>query len=228
MNAEDKNKLDLKQDESLVPKNNDNSLVEDAILKKAQNSTGVKDVIDLAATYSALQKQETVDKLVDEKTKELTSDAEAKKIKAETDRVREEVEKVKQEKEKQIAELDKSINAKLKELEELTAEANKAEQFFKNNKVILKCVGVTSPLSLKAMQGLMIPAGILFAIFQILLLPFHLVGFVVESLITIVDSICGKIAVGGWKIAVTIITAAVIVGLVFGIYYLVVWLFTLI
>ena len=220
-------KLNLAQNNELITKD-DKSLVEKAILDTAQKSTGVKDVIDLAATYSALQKQETVDKLVTEKTKELTSDAEAKKIKAETDRVREEVEKVKQEKEKQLAELEKSINAKQKELEELTAASNKAQQFYENNKVVLKCVGVTSPLSLKAMQWLMIPAGVLFALFQIILLPFHLVGFIVEALITIVESICGKIAGGGWKIVATIVTAGVIIGLVFGIYYLFVWLFSLI
>ncbi|MEG1565305.1 MAG: hypothetical protein RR342_01005 [Bacilli bacterium] len=193
--------------------------VNDIIIQNAKNSNNVKSVIDLAATSKALQNEKTVDKIVNEKTQELITDAEKKKIESETDKIRQEAEKVKKEQEKQIAELDK-IKTKLEgEIANLKAEDNKAQAFFDSNKSILKCVGVREKLSLKAMQWLMVPAGIVFTIFQIILLPFSLVGFAIESLMNIVGAVCGKIAKSGWKIALSILTTVVIVALLFGCYY---------
>lgn len=201
---------------------NVNNAVNDIIIQNARQSTDVKNVIDLAATSKALQNEKTVDKIVKEKTDELITDAEKKKIEAETEKIRQEAEKVKQEKEKEIAALEK-IKSKLEgEVANLKAEDDKANAFFEANKSILKCVGVREKLSLKAMQWLMVPAGIVFTIFQILLLPFSLIGFAIESLMTIVTAVCGKIAKGGWKIAMSILVTVVIVAMLAGIYYLVV------
>lgn len=199
----------------------DDNIVTDIIVKTAQASNQVKDVIDLAATSKALEKKETVDKIVDEKTKELISDAEKKKIESETEKIRQEAEKVRKEEEKQIAELNKIKNTLLGEIDNLKAEDDKATAYFNANKSILRCVGIREKLSLKAMHFWMYPASFIYALFQVILFPFTLVGFAVEQLLGIVEAVCGKVAKGGWKIVVAILTGIVIVGLIVGIYYLV-------
>lgn len=199
----------------------DENIVTNIIVKTAQASNQVKDVIDLAATSKALEKKETVDKIVEEKTKELISDAEKKKIESETEKIRQEAEKVRKEEEKKIAELTKIKNTLSGEIDNLKAEDDKALAYFNANKSILRCVGVREKLSLKAMHFWMYPASFVYILFQIILFPFTLVGFAVEQLIGIVEAVCGKIAKGGWKIVVAIITAVIIVGLIAGIYYLV-------
>jgi hypothetical protein len=207
------------QDTSLV--NVEGNIVSDVIIKNAKASDKVKDVIDLAATSKALEKKETVEKIVEEKTKELISDAEKKKIESEAEKIRQEAEKVRKEEEKQIAELNKIKNTLLGEIENLKAEDDKATAYFNANKSILRCVGIREKLSLKAMHFWMYPASFIYALFQIILFPFTLVGFAVEQLLGIVESVCGKVAKGGWKIVVAIVTGIVIVGLIVGIYYLV-------
>lgn len=199
----------------------DENIVTNIIVKTAQASNQVKDVIDLAATSKALEKKETVDKIVEEKTKELISDAEKKKIESETEKIRQEADKVRREEEKKIAELTKIKNTLSGEIDNLKAEDDKALAYFNANKSILRCVGVREKLSLKAMHFWMYPASFVYILFQIILFPFTLVGFAVEQLIGIVEAVCGKIAKGGWKIVVAIITAVIIVGLIAGIYYLV-------
>lgn len=199
----------------------DDDIVTNIIVKTAQASNQVKDVIDLAATSKALEKKETVDKIVEEKTKELISDAEKKKIESEAEKIRQEADKVRREEEKKIAELTKIKNTLSGEIDNLKAEDDKALAYFNANKSILRCVGVREKLSLKAMHFWMYPASFVYILFQIILFPFTLVGFAVEQLIGIVEAVCGKIAKGGWKIVVAIITAVIIVGLIAGIYYLV-------
>jgi len=201
---------------------NVNDAVNDIIIRSAKNSENVKNVIDLAATSKALQDEKTVGKIVDEKTKELITDAEKKKVEAETDKIRQEAEKVKQEKEKEIAQLEKTKNILEGEVANLKAEDDKAVAFFNANKSVLKCIGIREKLSLKAMQWLMLPAAIVFTIFQIILLPFSLIGFAIESLTTIVTAVCGKIATGAWKIVLSILATVIIVGMIVGIYYVVV------
>lgn len=199
----------------------DDDIVTNIIVKTAQASNQVKDVIDLAATSKALEKKETVDKIVEEKTKELISDAEKKKIESEAEKIRQEADKVRREEEKKIAELNKIKTTLEGEIDNLKAEDDKALAYFNANKSILRCVGVREKLSLKAMHFWMYPASFVYILFQIILFPFTLVGFAVEQLIGIVEAVCGKIAKGGWKIVVAIITAVIIVGLIAGIYYLV-------
>lgn len=206
----------------LTDTNNNTTIVDDIIFKTAQESKQVKDVIDLAATSKALQDEKTVNKIVSEKTEELQRDAEAKKIKAETDKIKEEVEKVKQEMEKEIAELEKQKKTLEGEVDKLKALDDKATAYFNANKSILKCIGVREKLSLKAMQWLMVPAGIVFAIFQIILLPFSLLGFGIEQIMNIVETVCGKIAKGGWKVVLSILVTVLILALVGFIYYAVV------
>ena len=214
----DELKVAVKPQTKPVPKN-DNDMVKQAIFNSAQDTKNVKDIIDLAATSKALENQDTVEKIVSEKTEELHRDAEAKKIKAETDKIREEVAKVKQEAEKEIAELEKEKQSLEVEVAALKAEDDKASQYFNNHKSILRCVNIREKLSLKAMQAWMVPASIIYAIFQIILLPFSLVGFAVEQITTIIGAICGKIAKNGLKIVLSIIVGIVIVGLVIGIYW---------
>lgn len=196
--------------------------VNDLIFKSAKSTDKVKDVIDLAATSKALEDDKTVGKIVDEKTKELITDAERKKVEAETEKIRQEAEKVRQQKEKEIAELEKVKRVLEGEVANLRAEDDKAVAFFEANKSVLKCIGVREKLSLKAMMWLMVPAAIVFTIFQIILLPFSLIGFAIESLTTIITAVCGKIAKGGWKIALSILVTVLIVGMLAGIYYLVI------
>ena len=210
----------VKSSNNVVPKS-DEDMIKKAIYSSAQNTTNVKNIIDLAATSKALENQDTVEKIVSEKTEELHRDAEAKKIKAETDKIREEVEKVKQEAEKEIAELEKVKSALEVEVKALKAEDDKATQYFNNHKSILRCVNIREKLSLKAMQAWMVPASIIYAIFQILLLPFSLVGFAAESIMNIIGAICGKVTKNGLKLVLSIIVGVVVVGLVIGIYYLV-------
>lgn len=205
-----------------VLSSDDRDMVDSAIQTKAKEIKDVKEVIDLAATSKALQNEKTVDKIVSEKTEELYRDAEAKKIKAETDKIKEEVLKVKQQAEKEIAELEKTKSVLEGQVEELKAIDNKAQAFFDANKSILRCVGIREKLSLKAMQVWIYPASVIFAIFQVLLMPFSLLGFMIEQLMNIVEGVCGKIAKGGWKIVATILVTVVILGLVAGIYYLVI------
>ena len=217
------------EDKKLVQSNNtafknEDEMVNSMIYKSANSAADVKDVINLAATKKALEDENTVKKIVSEKTEELQHDAEAKKVEAETSKIRRETEKVKQEMERELAALEKQkkeLEAEVSKLRELD---NKAQAYFDANKSILKCIGVREKLSLKAMQWLMIPASIVFTIFQILLLPFSLVGFGIESIMNIVDAVCGKIAKGGLKIALSVISLAVVLGLVGGIYYLVIYL----
>lgn len=205
----------------IISQNKDvNDTVNSIIIKNAKESNNVKDVIDLAATSKALQDDKIVGKIVDEKQKELLTDAEKKKIEAETDKIRKEAEKVKQETEKEIAELEKTKNRLEGEIANLNAESDKAQAFFDSNKSILKCIGIREKLSLNTMQVLIIPSGIVFTIFQIILLPFSLIGYAIESLMNIVDIVCGKIAKGGLKIALSILVAILIVVLLIGCYYI--------
>lgn len=214
---ENKNELVVKE----------NKEINDLIDNKVKNTTDVKTAIDLLSTRTALKQDGTIGKLVEEKQQELKNDAEAKRIKAETDRIKEEVDKVKQEAEKEIAEYNRQIDAYKKEAEKLAAEVgklqgqdDKAKQFFESNKSVLKCIGVREKLSLKAMQWLMIPAGIVYTIFQIILLPFSLLGFAMEAIMNIVDAVCGKISKAGLKIVLSIVVVLVVIGLAFGAYYL--------
>ena len=207
------------KDKEISPTRDVNDTVNEIIIKNAQESNNVKNVIDLAATSKALQDDKIVGKIVDEKQKELITDAEKKKIEAETEKIKQEAEKIKQEKEKEIAELEKVKNRLEGEVANLRAEDDKAQAFFDSNKSILKCIGIREKLSLKTMELLMFPAGVVFTIFQIILLPFSLIGFAIESLMTIVEIVCGKIAKGGWKIVLSILVAIIIIALLVGCYY---------
>ena len=186
---------------------------------KVKQTDNVKTAIDLLATKTALEQDGTVQKLVEEKTFELKNDAEAKRIKAETDKVAEEIEKVKKEKQKEIEEYDKIITLKQKEVEKLKADSDKAQAFFDSNKEILSYVGVRNKKSLSAMQWIMIPATIIFIIVQILLFPVTFVGKTLEALIDIVGGICNSIKNNAVKIIVTIAVLLLIGAVVFIAYF---------
>lgn len=197
------------------------NFIEESIVEAARKITDIKQAIDLASTAKALEKQTTVIKLVDEKTDELIKDAEAKKIKAETDKIKEEVGKVRAQAEKELEELSKAKKRLEAEVEELKAQDDKAKAFFESNKSVLKTIGIREKLSLSAMQVLMIPAASVFILFQIILLPFSLIGFAIEQIMNIVDAVCGKVAKGGLKIILSILVVITVLGLVFGIYWLI-------
>ena len=165
---------------NLVNSSKDNK-VNEVIATEIQKSENVKDIIDLFATQTALNQQETLEKVVTEKEEELRNDAEAKRVVAETNRISKETERVKQEKEKELAELDKTISAKQKEVEQLKAESDKAQAFFDSNKDILSYIGLSSKKTLKIMYFLMIPAIIIFSIVQIIALPLTIGGKLLET-----------------------------------------------
>ncbi len=193
--------------------------VNDLLDSKVKQTDNVKTAIDLLATKTALEQEGTVEKLVEEKTAELKNDAEAKRVKAETDKINEEIEKVKKEKQKEIEEYDKIITIKQKEVERLHADSDKAQAFFDSNKEILSYIGIRNKKTLKVMQCLMVPATILFVIVQILLFPVTLVGKTAETLIEIIGGICGSIKSNAIKIIVSIFTVLLISAVAFLAYF---------
>lgn len=203
---------------ALIEKNTNTEIT--ALLdQKAKSSENVKEVIDLLATRTALEQEDTVDKIVGEKGEELRNDAESKRIQAETERINEEAKKVLAEKEKQIAEYDKQISAKRKEVEELKAKADEEEAYFQRNKEILKYFNVRSKKSLKTMQALMIPSLIVFILVQVITFPITLCGLIIESIINIVGGVCGSIKSNAIKIIVSILIVSILVGVFFCAYY---------
>lgn len=208
--------MEIKTDKNLPQKTDGiNSLLE----SKVKQTEDVKTAIDLLATREALADEVTVNKIVDEKTEELRNDAEAKRVKAETDRINEEVAKIKRQKEKELEEYDRQITARKKEVEQLKADADKAQAFFEANGEILKYIGIRSKKSLTTMQALMVPATIIFAIVQILMFPLTLCGVVLETMVNIVGGICNAIKNQAIKVLVGIGVILLIGGAVFGVYY---------
>jgi hypothetical protein len=205
-----------KKDTQVVVKN---PSIDKILDEKTETAQDIKTALDILTTRTALQREGTIDKLVDEKEEELRNDAEAKRIQAETEKIEKEVEKVKQEKEKQLAELDKVISAKQKEVEKLKVEADKEKTFFESNKDILKYIGIREKKSLRTMQALMFPATIIFIIVQILLFPLTLCGLVLETIVNILGGICGAIKNNALKIILSILVIAVVVGGGFCAYY---------
>lgn len=186
---------------------------------KVKQTNDVKNAIDILATKTALEQEGTVNKIVAEKTEELRNDAEAKRVKAETEKINEEVEKVKAQKQKEIEEYDKLITAKQKEVEQLKADSDKAQAFFDNNKEILKYIGVRTKKSLKVMNVLIVPATIIFMIVQILLFPLTFVGVTIESIVNILGGICGAVKNNALKIVISIVVILLIVAVVFLAYF---------
>lgn len=196
-------------------KTNINSLLD----RKVEQTNDVKSAIDILATRTALEQEETLNKVVTEKQEELRTDAEAKRIQAETTKISKEVEKVKQEKEKQLAELDKAISAKQKEVEQLKADSDKAQAFFDSNKDIMKYIGIREKKSIKTMQALMVPATVIFVIVQVLLFPLTLIGLLLETVVNILGGICGAIKNNALKIVLSILVIILLLGGFFCFYY---------
>jgi len=192
---------------------NSNSITENVIEAQRQGAMSVKEAIDLDATKVALTQEKNVRMIVDTKGQELFHDAQAKLAEAQTKQIQ-------QEKEKELAYYDKGNEALRKQTEQLKAESDKAEQFFQNHKSILKCVGVREKLGLKAMQWWMVPASVIYGIFQIILLPITICGFAIEQIINILGAICEKITHHGVKILITILVVLFIVAVVVGCYWL--------
>ena len=207
--------MEIKANKSLAVVSDVKSILDD----KVKKTDDVKTAIDLLATKTALEQGDTVEKLVTEKTEELRNDAEAKRVKAETDKINEEIEKVKAEKTKEIEEFDKLITAKKKEVEQLKAEGDKAEAFFNANSEILKYIGVRNKKSLGTMRVLMYPATLIFCIVQTLIFPLTFCGVVLEAFVSILGGICGEIKNNALKIIVSILIVLLIIGVVFVVYF---------
>jgi hypothetical protein len=207
--------MDIKTDRQLSVVSDVKSILDD----KVKKTDDVKTAIDLLATKTALEQGDTVVKLVNEKTEELRNDAEAKRVEAETKRVEEETKKILAEKEKQIQEYEKVITAKKKEVEQLNAESDKAEAFFKANSEILKYIGVRNKKSLGTMRVLMYPATLIFCIVQFLLFPLTFSGVILEAFVGIVGGVCGEIKSNALKIIISILVVLLIVGIVFLVYF---------
>lgn len=201
---------------------NHQNIIQSAIMNNAKSETNIKNIIDLAATGVALESESTTQKLVTEKTSELKADAEAKRIESETARVRAEVAKVREEAEKEIAQINKERDALQADVEKLQQLTNKSNAFFEANKSILRCIGVRDALSLTVMKTLLPIATAVFIAFQVLLLPLTLIGFMIESLTSIVGAICEGFNKNGLKILVAIISIILILALVVGVYWLVI------
>ena len=187
-----------------------------------EQTNDIKKAVDFFATRTALAQEETWDKVVGEKQEELRNDAEAKKVHAETERVKQEELKVIAEREKQIAEYDKVISAKQKEVEQLKAESDKAQAYFDSNKDILRYIGIREKKSIRAMQGLMFPATIIFVIVQVLLFPLTFCGLLLETIVNILGSVCGAIKNNAWKIVLSVLVVLLLIGVGVGVYFLVV------
>lgn len=195
------------------------SAINSLLDKKVEQTSDVKSAIDILATKTALEQEETLNKVVSEKQEELRNDAEAKRVQAETERITKEVERVKQEKEKQLAELDKVISAKRKEVEQLKAESDKSQAFFDNNKDIMRYIGIREKKSIRTMQVLMAPATVIFIIVQVLLFPITLIGLLLETIVNILGGICGAIKNNALKIIITILVIILLLGGAFCVYF---------
>ncbi len=189
------------------------------IRDKVKATDNVKEAIDLLATESALSEQKNVAKIVEEKSEELRADAVAKRIKAETELIAEEVSKVKAQAEKELAEIEKEIKSKRLEVEQLKAESDKEDAFFERNKEILKYVNIKTKKTLKVMQGLMIPAVIIFFCVQVLIFPVTICGLLLENIFGIVGSVCGAIANKAWKIIIAVIVVIITIAIFVLVYY---------
>ena len=207
--------MDIKTDKQLAVVSDVKSMLDD----KVKRTDNVKEAINLLATKTALEQEGTVQKLVTEKTEELRNDAEAKRVKAETDRINEEIEKVKAEKQKEVEEYDKLITAKKKEVEQLKAESDKAQAFFDANSEILKYIGVRNKKSLGIMRALMFVAVPVFCLVQILLFPLTFSGVILEAFVGIIGGICGAIKNNALKIVISVLVVLLIVGIVFLVYF---------
>lgn len=193
--------------------------IEPLLERKVQETTDVKNVIDVLATKTALEQEETITKVVQEKQEELRNDAEAKRIQSETERISKEVERVKQEKERELARLDKEISAKQKEVEQLKVESDKSQAFFDSNKDILKYIGIREKKSIKTMQALMIPATVVFVVVQLLLFPLTFIGLLLETVVNILGGICGTIKNNALKIAISALIILLLLAGTFFTYY---------
>lgn len=194
--------------------------IEPLLERKVQETNDVKNVIDVLATKTALEQEETITKVVQEKQEELRNDAEAKRIQSETERISKEVERVKQEKERELARLDKEISAKQKEVEQLKVEGDKSQAFFDSNKDILKYIGIREKKSIKTMQALMIPATVVFIVVQFLLFPLTFIGLLLETIVNILGGICGTIKNNALKIAISaLIILLLLAGTLFTYYF---------
>ena len=197
------------------------SITENVIDAQRKSVMTVKDAIDLEATQSALQQEENVKMIVQTKGQELLNDAQAKRTEAETARIKKETEKIEQEQQKELANYQKEIGGLKKQAEQLKAENDKAQQFFDNHKSILKCIGVREKLGLKAMQWWLVPASVIYGIFQILLLPVTICGFLIEQVINILSAICEKMENSAIRIIVSILVVVFVTAVVVGCYWLI-------
>jgi hypothetical protein len=188
-----------------------NSGVEKLLNEKLAQTDNVENAIDVASTLEALKREGTVDKLVDEKEEELRNKAEAKRLQAETEKIEKEVSKIRQEKEKELAELDKEIEKRKAEVSQLKTESDKSEVFFKSNKEILSCAGITSAKSLNVMYWFMPFAIIVFIVIRIIVLPLTIGGKIAEVIIEIVSGICETITNHALKIIISITVVAVLI-----------------
>lgn len=209
----------IQEEANSLIESKDTKKIHDLIDEKVNETSDVKSAIDLFATKTALQQEETISKVVEEKQEELRNDAEAKRVQAETERVSKQAEKAKQEKERELAELDRIIATKKAEVDRLKAESDIEQAFFNSNKDILKYIGVREKKSLKTMKSLMFPASIIFVIVQILLFPLTFCGLLLETIVGIVGGVCGAIKSNALRIVLTILVIAVISCVGFCAYY---------
>lgn len=186
-------------------------MVSSVIEQNARATNDVKATIDLLSTKKALEQEGTVETLIQEKTKELQNDAEAKRVQAETAKIQQEVAKVRQESEKEIAELAKTKNRLQAEVEQMAKEADKAEAYFEANKDILKCAGITSKKTLPVMKAWLWVASLVFIIIQVIKLPITIVGSLIEGIINIVGDVCGAVKNNAVKVIVSTVVILVLV-----------------
>ena len=220
---EDNEKMELAQKVNSFSSDVDTTktITESAIEAQRKTAMSVKEAIDLEATKTALEQEENVKMIVQTKGQELLNDAQAKRVEAETARIKKEEEKIQQERQKELANYEKEISGLKKQAEQLKAENDKAQQFFDNHKSILKCIGIREKLGLKAMQWWLAPASVIYAIFQILLLPVTICGFLVEQVMNILGAICEKMKNNAVKMIISILTIVFIVAVVVGCYWLI-------
>lgn len=220
---EDEMKNELAEKVNTYSHQNDQtkSITENVINAQKDTPMTLKEAIDLEATKTALEQEENVKMIVQTKGQELLNDAQAKRVEAETARIKKEEEKIQQERQKEIANYQKEIDVLKKQADQLKAESDKAQQFFDNHKSILKCIGVREKLGLKAMQWWLVPASVIYGIFQILLLPVTICGFLVEQVINILSAICDKLKNSAVRIIISILVVLFVATVVVGCYWLI-------
>lgn len=170
----------------------------------------VKKQIDAMASAAVIQDTERAKRLIDEKAKELTFDAQAKSTQAKAGYISAQSEQIDQE----ALKFDK--------------ERKKSEAFFNANKAVLNIIGIREPLGHKTMSIFYVIALPLYLLFSIAIaFPIAVVKFFISVVVETIGEISSKVKSAFLKAAAGIAALGLTGGIVTGFVFLAKWIITL-